>query len=290
MTSVYKAMGTAVTLSLCRKLYQLDLSVVFASDSVVKFGMFNFLLILGYLIGKRIVILTFGRQFGNIRKRFYESLQYTVFQCIFLSFFAKNYSYLMHLAMLTLLKNFHYVVELNKKYSTHVILLIIDLMLILKIKYEKEKDLLILLFNYEILQLFQLNLLQLLNMMIEFDKQAQKLCVEFGINFVSFNLSLCYLYHEEDIYLFVQLLPLIYKIFRLLLIKTKNLITYLHDEQQFKKYDKLLQRTDKPNNQCFCFENNNDLRKLNCGHTFHFDCVKKWLVKSKSCPFCRDEL
>jgi hypothetical protein len=31
-----------------------------------------------------------------------------------------------------------------------------------------------------------------------------------------------------------------------------------------------------------------DVRKLCCEHGFHFECLKWWLVKSETCPICRN--
>ncbi|KAF5451319.1 hypothetical protein F2P56_026435 [Juglans regia] len=41
---------------------------------------------------------------------------------------------------------------------------------------------------------------------------------------------------------------------------------------------------------CICQEeyvNGDDLGKLDCGHGFHFDCIKQWLVQKNSCPICK---
>ncbi|WMV59737.1 hypothetical protein MTR67_053122 [Solanum verrucosum] len=29
---------------------------------------------------------------------------------------------------------------------------------------------------------------------------------------------------------------------------------------------------------------------LQCGHEFHVECIKKWLMRKKTCPFCRAQL
>jgi E3 ubiquitin-protein ligase synoviolin len=31
-------------------------------------------------------------------------------------------------------------------------------------------------------------------------------------------------------------------------------------------------------------------KKLNCGHIFHFKCLKSWLERQQSCPTCRTSL
>ena len=37
------------------------------------------------------------------------------------------------------------------------------------------------------------------------------------------------------------------------------------------------------------FEENEQIKQLNCGHIFHGDCIDKWLEKEKKCPFCKSE-
>ncbi|GMP42316.1 hypothetical protein CsSME_00012104 [Camellia sinensis var. sinensis] len=41
---------------------------------------------------------------------------------------------------------------------------------------------------------------------------------------------------------------------------------------------------------CICQEDyvdGKELGKLNCGHEFHFNCIKQWLVQKNNCPICR---
>ncbi|CAK7337701.1 unnamed protein product [Dovyalis caffra] len=41
---------------------------------------------------------------------------------------------------------------------------------------------------------------------------------------------------------------------------------------------------------CICQEeyaDEDDLGKLRCGHDFHFNCIKKWLVEKNNCPICK---
>ena len=38
----------------------------------------------------------------------------------------------------------------------------------------------------------------------------------------------------------------------------------------------------------FDFESGERVGVLNCGHTFHPDCIKQWLNQSKTCPLCRE--
>ena len=48
-----------------------------------------------------------------------------------------------------------------------------------------------------------------------------------------------------------------------------------------------------------CYENENEnrnmfnlhiIRKLNCNHEFHINCIEKWLSKESTCPICRNNL
>jgi len=42
---------------------------------------------------------------------------------------------------------------------------------------------------------------------------------------------------------------------------------------------------------CMCeFEPTENLRVLPCGHFFHVECVRKWLVTRSTCPFCRKDI
>ena len=31
------------------------------------------------------------------------------------------------------------------------------------------------------------------------------------------------------------------------------------------------------------------LRKMNCDHIFHKDCIDDWLIRNNSCPICREK-
>jgi len=42
---------------------------------------------------------------------------------------------------------------------------------------------------------------------------------------------------------------------------------------------------------CLCeYMDGDELRYLNCGHHFHGECVTGWLLKNKTCPFCKQEI
>ncbi|XP_055801848.1 probable E3 ubiquitin-protein ligase HIP1 [Solanum dulcamara] len=34
-------------------------------------------------------------------------------------------------------------------------------------------------------------------------------------------------------------------------------------------------------------DNEDNIGTLKCGHEFHLECIKKWLMRKKTCPFCR---
>ncbi|GAA0186467.1 hypothetical protein Leryth_024792 [Lithospermum erythrorhizon] len=39
---------------------------------------------------------------------------------------------------------------------------------------------------------------------------------------------------------------------------------------------------------CLCdYEENEKIGVLDCGHEFHIECIKKWLLQKNICPMCR---
>ena len=67
-------------------------------------------------------------------------------------------------------------------------------------------------------------------------------------------------------------------------------------KKQFEKLPFVNYNKDKysENYQCIIcmeeFEKNEKVKLLPCGHIFHDNCIKEWLMKQKSCPFCKNEI
>jgi hypothetical protein len=67
-------------------------------------------------------------------------------------------------------------------------------------------------------------------------------------------------------------------------------------KKQFDKLPKVKYNKEKysENYQCIIcmeeFEKNEKVKLLPCGHIFHDNCIKEWLMKQKSCPFCKSEI
>lgn len=227
-----------------------------------------------------------------------------------------------------LLKSFHYLSAIRvktfinnnnlsrsgtlfKKQSAKVLigillLTLVDFLLIYKFTHDNLNTMSII-FGYEILNLFPLILLSLFRFttsifFLHYGKQSilkSKIILEFLINLARFSLFVIYTWFFNLHFTFpVHIIPSSYKCFRLLLTKTKDLIAYKRDVLKFNKFDESLKKVtlaDKVliTDRCFCLEeliDDDDLRILSCDHIFHYECLKWWLIKSKSCPMCREEV
>ena len=56
------------------------------------------------------------------------------------------------------------------------------------------------------------------------------------------------------------------------------------------KVDYFKLKKDFENNECIiCLDNmivGNNLKTLNCGHIYHYECINKWNNIKKTCPIC----
>ncbi|GAV67747.1 zf-RING_2 domain-containing protein, partial [Cephalotus follicularis] len=75
-----------------------------------------------------------------------------------------------------------------------------------------------------------------------------------------------------------------------------NVSTGLSEEEilthlRRRKYQsKAVPLVEPPEPCCVCQEDyadGEDLGKLDCGHDFHFNCIKQWLHQKNSCPICK---
>ncbi|EGW34239.1 uncharacterized protein SPAPADRAFT_148821 [Spathaspora passalidarum NRRL Y-27907] len=200
-----------------------------------------------------------------------------------------------------------------------IMLNLIDAMLIVKFFYElyhsstNEKGLsmvdniLVGIFGFEILNLFPvivlttlkcgLELSQYLNEDEQEDTQWREYKLkwiymgEFIVNLIRF-IMVC-LFSVAFLYFYtfpIHILPSSYLSLRVLVAKTRNFIN-------FKKKQFVLEKLTVPtevfrDEKCVvCFEeftDVNDIRQLNCTHSFHYRCLKSWIYYSNSCPTCRE--
>ena len=61
-------------------------------------------------------------------------------------------------------------------------------------------------------------------------------------------------------------------------------IKYSRNKAKCKKLDELCTVCQ------YCFNSDEDLRFLNCNHSFHTECVDHWFRKEKICPNCKEEV
>jgi len=59
-------------------------------------------------------------------------------------------------------------------------------------------------------------------------------------------------------------------------------VSFGHDVDPFNQTDCVICRTT--------FESNEQLKKLQCGHLFHPECVSNWLMITRICPVCRQRM
>ncbi|KAF2894972.1 hypothetical protein ILUMI_11205 [Ignelater luminosus] len=46
---------------------------------------------------------------------------------------------------------------------------------------------------------------------------------------------------------------------------------------------------DDPEKCVVCWDSITPLRRLNCGHVFHHNCISSWLYEKSTCPLCRQK-
>lgn len=200
-----------------------------------------------------------------------------------------------------------------------LMLTLIDSLMIYKFSNEYNHNTLSVIFGYELLNLFPLILLSFFNFITSIfclnsgkqSLQKSKIILEFLINLARFSLFVIYTWFFNLHFTFpVHIIPSSYKCFRLLLTKTKDLIAYKRTDLKFKVIERSLikvklDEVELITDRCFCLEElktsdkingisndafDDDLRMLSCKHVFHYECLKWWLIKSKSCPICREEV
>ncbi len=190
-----------------------------------------------------------------------------------------------------------------------LMLTLIDSLLIYKFSNEYNFNTLSIIFGYELLNLFPLILLNLFNFTTSIvclgSKKSiikSKIILDFLVNLARFSLFVIYSWYFNLYFTFpVHIIPSSYKCFRLLLTKTKKLIAYKRNSLRFKLYSQSLQKVKLDEieliaDRCFCLEDlryegdDADLRMLCCKHVFHYECLKWWLIKSRTCPICREHV
>lgn len=120
--------------------------------------------------------------------------------------------------------------------------------------------------------------------------------VEFAVNFVRFSMSCTFAIIFLYFYTFpFHILPSSYLSLRLLIIKTRCLISFERRNLKLKRLN--LPSNISPGSQCIiCFDplNNSSgdgIRCLHaCEHNFHYTCLKNWLNYSSDCPICRTKI
>lgn len=120
--------------------------------------------------------------------------------------------------------------------------------------------------------------------------------VEVFLNFIRFSMSCAFAVVFLYYYTFpFHILPSSYLSLKLLIIKTRCLISFERRNLKLKRMD--LPTYIDPDSKCIiCFDylNNSSIdgvRCLNyCNHNFHYTCIKSWLGYSTKCPICRTKI
>lgn len=79
-------------------------------------------------------------------------------------------------------------------------------------------------------------------------------------------------------------------LFILLLILSQCYVMSMREKIKYEKYFKI-KNLDEEKTCSICLESNNvGWTEVKCKHLFHFECLKIWIEKSKTCPICREEI
>jgi len=71
---------------------------------------------------------------------------------------------------------------------------------------------------------------------------------------------------------------------------------FINALERFKFDQRSTEGLDQNDSRCKClvclfpYQQNDELRKLPCGHCFHVDCIDHWLVEKDFCPYCRQPI
>ena len=72
--------------------------------------------------------------------------------------------------------------------------------------------------------------------------------------------------------------------------KNNNINKNINKNQEVEKIDYFKLKKDFENNECIiCLDNmivGNNIKALQCGHIYHYECINKWFNVKKECPIC----
>lgn len=284
---------------------------------------FNLFLITGIISIKFLLWCVFGDLSPGEIKIIADEFNYTTFEyfignlLLWKSIKFNKFIFLKNLVLfvcLMLLKGFHHLIDLKvvklklesndrrisfKIISSLLLVFLIDTILILKFKNEFNNNYLFKIFGYELLNLYPMIVISILNLILKFNYNNKlflikyKLIFEFSLNLIRLFLFGIYLWCFDSI-IPLHILPSSYYCFRLVLKNLKNLIIFQKEFNSFNYYFNNLKKGDADFINCvICLEFkdlNQDIRILKCDHKFHFECISSWLVKSETCPICRQAL